>query len=191
MGFEYKLPAGFEESIRLDPENDKRLGYTLWGISAGIAAAVVLLGCAIKNIGLLFDAGGAVMLVLRLILVAALGWLSLAATEYFRCERTAKLTQKPAVVKREKYWLSTETRCWFDLKSYAKLSVLPVFSMCLILVLMMMLLPERFFWQIYVIFTMNLAAAAGDVYVLFAASRQNRPVRIKKEGQTALIATEK
>lgn len=191
MGFEYKLPAGFEESIRLDPENDKRLGYTLWGISAGIAAAVVLLGCAIKDIGLLFDAGGAVMLVLRLILVAVLGWLSLAATEYFRCERTAKLTQKPAVVKREKYWLSTETRCWFDLKSYAKLSVLPVFSMCLILVLMMMLLPERFFWQIYVIFTMNLAAAAGDVYVLFAASRHNRPVRIKKEGQTALIATEK
>lgn len=191
MGFEYKLPAGFEESIRLDPENDKRLGYTLWGISAGIAAAAVLLGCAIKDIGLLFDAGGAVMLVLRLILVAALGWLSLAATEYLRCERTAKLTQKPAVVKREKYWLSTETRCWLDLKSYAKLSVLPVFSMCLILVLMMMLLPERFFWQIYVILTMNLAAAAGDVYVLFAASRQNRPVRIKKEGQTTLIAAEK
>lgn len=191
MGFEYKLPAGFEESVRLDPETDKRLGYTLWGISAGIAAAVVLLGCAIKDIGLLFDAGGAVMLVLRLVLVAVLGWLSLAATEYLRCERTAKLTQKPAAVKREKYWLSTETRCWLDLKSYAKLSVLPVFSMCLILVLMMMLLPERFFWQIYVILTMNLAAAAGDVYVLFAASRQNRPVRIKKEGQTALIATEK
>ena len=55
----------------------------------------------------------------------------------------------------------------------------------------MIILPDKLFWQCYVIFIVSLTGACGDAYVAYRLSKEKPDVRIKNEGYKIFIATEK
>lgn len=191
MTFENKLPEGFERTLVIEPEKDARLRLKLCGAAAVIAVVLVLLGSLVKDIGLLFETAGAVMLALRMVLVTALCVMSLFISEYIKCAVVGSVTGKPARVVRKKYWAYTEFRCWLDKKSFMIISFAPALTICLAMLLLMLVLPGKFFWQCYAIFIVNLTGTAGDGYTALMLARHAGEVRIKTEGLTTYIATEK
>lgn len=191
MTFENKLPEGFERTLTIEPEKDIKLRLKLDGAAAVIALSFVLLGSLVKDIGLLFEAAGGAMLALRVVLVTVLCVLSLYISEYIKCAVVGGVTGKPARVVREKYWAYTEFRCWLDKKSFMTISFAPALAVCLAMLILMLVLPGKFFWQCYAIFIVNLTGTVGDGYTALVLARQAGEVRIKTEGLTTYIATEK
>lgn len=190
MTYENKLPAGFE-SRGIDPDNDKKLRVRLY-VASGAAAVLLLgLGCLLEDISLLFDASGAFALLFRFVIVIALLGATLVGQEYLKCILFGHLTGKPARVVREKLSARIEYKCWLDRKSYVIMSLVPAGAICLVLLIFMLILPDKFFWQCYIIFVVNLVGAAGDAYTAYLLYREKADVRVKNDGYTTLIATEK
>ncbi len=190
MEFENRLPEGYE-TLTVDPDADKKLKIKIYAVSAAAAAVLIALGCLIKNISLLFDAAGALALIMRFILLVLVIAASLVGQEYLKCFILGKLTGKPARVVRDGMSARIEYKCWLDRKSYVIMSLAPAAAVCLVTLLLMLILPDKLFWQCYVVFTITLAGAAGDVYIAYTPFREKHDVRAKNEGYKILIATEK
>ena len=190
MTFENKLPAGYD-TCTVDLDADKKLKIKIYAASGAAAAVLIVLGCLIKDISLLFDAAGAFALIMRFILIVLIIAASLIGQEYLKCLILGRLTSKPARVVRGRLSARIEYKCWLDRKSYAVMSLAPAAAVCLVMLLLMLILPDKLFWQCYVIFTVNLAGAAGDVYIAYRLFREKQDVRVKNEGYNILIATEK
>ena len=84
-----------------------------------------------------------------------------------------------------------EYKCWLDKRSYLIMSLAPAAAVCLVLLILMIILPDKLFWQCYVIFIVSLTGACGDAYVAYRLSKEKPDVRIKNEGYKISIATEK
>lgn len=190
MTYENKLPNGFEtEAVDLD--SDKKLRIRLYAATGAIAAVLIVLGCLIKNISLLFDASGFFALLGRFVLIILIIAACLAGQEYLRCFIIGRLTGKPARVVRDRMSACIEYKCWLDKRSYIIMSLAPALAVCLLTIVFMLILPDKLFWQCYVIFTVNLAGATGDAYIAYRLFKEKRDVRVKNEGYKMLIATEK
>ena len=190
MTYENKLPSGFETDT-VDLDSDKKLGIKLCAVTGIAAAVLIVLGCLIKNISLLFDASGFFALLGRFILIMLIIAACLIGQEYLRCFVLGELTSKPARVVRGRMSARIEYKCWLDKRSYIIMSLAPAAAECLLMIILMLVLPAKLFWQCYVIFVVILAGAAGDVYIADRLLREKREVRIKNEGYKILIATEK
>ncbi len=190
MTYENKLPAGFETE-NVDFDSDKRLRTELYAAAGIAAAAIIALGCLIKNISLLFDASGFFALLGRFILIMLAIAVLLAGQEYLKCFVLGMVTSKPARVVRDRMSARIEYRCWLDKRGYIIMSLAPAAAECLLMIVLMLVLPDKLFWQCYVVFAVILAGAAGDVYIAYRLLREKRDVRVKNEGYKILIATEK
>lgn len=71
------------------------------------------------------------------------------------------------------------------------ISFAPPLAVCLAMLILMLVLPGKFFWQCCAIFIVNLTGTVGDGYTALVLARQAGEVRIKTEGLTTYIATEK
>ncbi len=190
MTYENKLPSGFKtETVDLD--NDKKLRIKLYAATLLAAAVIIALGCLIKNISLLFDAPGFFALLGRFILIMLIIAVGLVGQEYLKCFVLGKLTSKPARVMRGRMSARIEYKCWLDKKSYIIMSLAPAAAECLLMIIFMLILPDKLFWQCYVVFTIVFAGAAGDAYIAYRLLREKRDVRVKNEEYKILIATEK
>ena len=121
-------------------------------------------------------------------LIIAVG---LVGQEYLKCFVLGKLTSKPARVMRGRMSARIEYKCWLDKKSYIIMSLAPAAAECLLMIIFMLILPDKLFWQCYVVFTVFFAGAAGDAYIAYRLLREKRDVRVKNEEYKILIATEK
>ncbi len=190
MKFENKLPSGYTtETIDLD--GDKKLAVRLYAAAAAIAVVLTVVCCLLKDISLLFDASGAFALLGRFILVMLITAVCLVGQEYLKCIIIGKLTVKPARVVRGRMSAYIEYKCWLDKRSYLIMSLAPAAAVCLVLLILMIILPDKLFWQCYVIFIVSLTGACGDAYVAYRLSKEKPDVRIKNEGYKISIATEK
>lgn len=190
MEFENKLPKGYETRT-VDLNADKKLKVRIYAAAAAAAVLLTVLGCLIKSVSLLFDAAGALALIMRFILLVLVIAASLVGQEYLKCFILGRLTGKPARVVRGGMSAWIEYKCWLDRKSYVIMSLAPAAAVCLVTLLLMLMLPDKLFWQCYVIFTITLAGAAGDAYIAYTLFGEKGEVRVKNEGYNILIATEK
>lgn len=190
MKFENKLPSGYTtETIDLD--GDRKLRVRIYAAAGAAALVLTVLCCFIKDISLLFDASGFFALLGRFILVLLIIAASLVGQEYLKCVIIGRLTDKPARVVRDKMSAYIEYKCWLDKRSYLIMSLAPAAAVCLIALILMLVLPDKLFWQCYAVFIVNLAGACGDAYIAYRLFAQKRDVRVKNEGYKILIATEK
>lgn len=178
MKFENKLPSGYTtETIDLD--GDKKLAVRLYAAAAAIAVVLTVVCCLLKDISLLFDASGAFALLGRFILVMLITAVCLVGQEYLKCIIIGKLTVKPARVVRGRMSAYIEYKCWLDKRSYLIMSLAPAAAVCLVLLILMIILPDKLFWQCYVIFIVSLTGACGDAYVAYRLSKEKRMCALK------------
>lgn len=178
MKFENKLPSGYTtETIDLD--GDKKLAVRLYAAAAAIAVVLTVVCCLLKDISLLFDASGVFALLGRFILVMLITAVCLVGQEYLKCIIIGKLTGKPARVVRGRMSAYIEYKCWLDKRSYLIMSLAPAAAVCLVLLILMIILPDKLFWQCYVIFIVSLTGACGDAYVRTGLAKKSRMCALK------------
>lgn len=190
MTFENKLPSGYTTGT-IDLDGDKKLSLRLYAEAAAVAVALTVVCCLIKDISLLFDASGVFALLGRFVLIMLITAFCLVGQEHLKCIIIGKLTGKPARVVRGRMSACIEYKCWLDKRSYLIMSLAPAAAVCLVLLILMIALPDKLFWQCYVIFIVSLTGACGDAYVAYRLCKEKSDVRIKNEGYKILIATEK
>ena len=190
MKFENKLPSGYTtETIDLD--GDRKLRMRLYAAAAALAVVPTVLLSLFKSISLLFDASGFFALLGRFILVMLIIAACLVGQEYLKCVIIGRLTDKPARVVRDKLSAYIEYKCWLDKRSYIIMSLAPALAVCAVALILMLVLPDKLFWQCYAVLIVNLTGACGDAYIAYRLYREKRDVRVKNEGYKILIATEK
>lgn len=190
MTFENKLPSGYTTGT-IDLDGDKKLSLRLYAAAAAVAVVLTVVCCFLKDISLLFDASGVFALLGRFVLIMLITAACLVGQEHLKCIIIGKLTGKPARVLRGRMSAYIEYKCWLDKRSYLIMSLAPAAAVCLVLLILMIALPDKLFWQCYVIFIVSLTGACGDAYVAYRLCKEKSDVRIKNEGYKILIATEK
>lgn len=175
-----------EKVIRsIDLKEDRKLGLRLLALSMLAAAVLVLIGCSFENIGFLFGNGGFGGLFARLAVIVGGSILCLALNEILRRMLIKKL--KGGTDRTEKKSLLAPAGK-MSLKNYAVISFVPVLALAVVLTVLMLALPHRLLWSVYIIQALNLSGAVGDIYVLLLAKKEKgKFVEEKSIGSYAII----
>ena len=145
-------------------DGDKKLSLRLYAAAAAVAVALTVVCCLLKDISLLFDASGVFALLGRFILIMLITAVCLVGQEYLKCIIIGKLTGKPARVVRGRMSAYIEYKCWLDKRSYLIMSLAPAAAVCLVLLILMIILPDKLFWQCYVIGCAHKKRGIQDTY---------------------------
>ena len=181
MSAKKRKPEGFKNKKTIDLKADKKLWLSINGAALAAAAALVLLGCLYEPVTRFFDAAGAWRLLLRFALLLVGMGVYFYLNEYIRRYMIEKLTGKAALVVREKPCVFTAPARCLTVKEYLKISFAPVLALGALLLLLMLILPAKLFWQVYIIQIINLAGAAGDVYTAYMLLKMKKDVQIEDD----------
>ena len=181
MSAKKSKPEGFKNKETIDLRADKKLWLGINGAALAAAMVLVLLGCLYEPVTRFFDAAGAWRLLLRFVLLLVGMGVYFFLNEYIRRFMIEKLTGKAAQVVREKPCVFTAPTRSLTVKEYLKVSFVPVLALGALLLLLMLVLPEKLFWQVYIIQIINLVGAAGDVYIAYKLLRMKKDVRIEDD----------
>ena len=181
MSAKKRKPEGFKNKKTIDLKADKKLWLSINGAALAAAAALVLLGCLYEPVTRFFDAAGAWRLLLRFALLLVGMGVYFYLNEYIRRFMIEKVTGKAALVVREKPCVFTAPARCLTVKEYLKISFAPVLALGALLLLLMLILPAKLFWQVYIIQIINLAGAAGDVYTAYMLLKMKKDVQIEDD----------
>ena len=181
MSAKKRKPEGFKNKKTIDLKADKKLWLSINGAALAAAAALVLLGCLYEPVTRFFDAAGAWRLLLRFVLLLVGMGVYFFLNEYIRRFMIEKVTGKAALVVREKPCVFTAPARCLTVKEYLKISFAPVLALGALLLLLMLILPAKLFWQVYIIQIINLAGAAGDVYTAYMLLKMKKDVQIEDD----------
>ena len=181
MSAKKSKPEGFKNKETIDLRADKKLWLGINGAALAAAMVLVLLGCLYEPVTRFFDAAGGWMLLLRFVLLLVGMGVYFYMNEYIRRFMIEKLTGKAAQVVREKPCVFTAPTRSLTVKEYLKVSFVPVLALGALLLLLMLVLPEKLFWQVYIIQIINLAGAAGEVYIAYKLLKMKKDARIEDD----------
>ena len=92
-----------------------------------------------------------------------------------------KVAGKVAQAVRKKPCVFTAPARCLTVKEYLKVSFAPVLVPGALLLLLTLILPAKFFWQVYIIQIINLAGAAGEVYIAYKLIKMKKDARIEDD----------
>ncbi len=187
MSAKKNRPEGCQNKEIIDLKNDKKLRMYICGAAVAAAVVLTLLGCLYEPVSRLYDTAGIWHFLLRFVLLLA----SMAAYyylyEYVRGLAIEKITGKKAIVLREKPFVYTSASRSLNPEEYLKISFAPVVLLGAALLLLMLILPAKLFWSVYIIQIINLAGSAGDVYVAYKLIKMKKDVRIDDDARTVAV----
>lgn len=171
----------------IDPKSDKKLWLRLNGAALAVAVVLVLLGCLYAPVTLVYNTAGIGMLLLRLLLLLIFTAAYFFAYEYIRAFAIEKISGQKALRISDKPLVFTVPNRSLTFGEYLKISFAPVLLLGALLLILMFVLPQRFFWQVYIIQMINLSGAVGDVYIAYKLYKTKEDVRIEYDGTGVII----
>lgn len=177
-----QLPKTLETERVIDPVSDKKLKQYLYLATLVLAAALVLIGCLLVPISKLYDVGGVGQFVLRTVLIVVAAVLYYCIHELVHSRVCEKLTGRKSKITLEKYWLSSKSESIFTLKGYLIYSFAPVVVIGMVLLILNIVLPSKFFWQVYIIQIINIAGAAGEFYTAYRLLKEKKELAVRDDG---------
>lgn len=187
MSGQVAKPKGFNDKETIDLKADKKLWLRVNGAALAAAAVLVLLGCLYEPVTRFFSAAGAWRMLLRFILMLIGMGVYFFLNEYIRRFMIEKITGKKVLTVREKPCVFTIPARCLTVKEYLKVSFAPAAALGALLLLLTLILPEKMFWQVYIIQVINLAGAAGDIYIAYKILKTKKEVRIEENGIAIII----
>lgn len=71
---------------------------------------------------------------------------------------------------------------WFDRKSHILTALAPLIAWGVILQILIAVLPDRWFWPLWIVQVSNLSGSAGDIYCAWALTRMDGELLIQDTG---------
>ncbi len=162
------LPLGYEKILDIDLQRNKKM---MLGVNIGaIAVSVIMVAAALPFVPItsLFDMSGG-------LLVYALRFLALLAgmvAYIILHELVHGILMKHFGGVKPHYGFTlmyayAGSSAYFNKKSYIIIGLAPVVIWGIVLGVLCAVVPEGWFWVVYLIQIMNLSGAAGDAYVTY------------------------
>ncbi len=176
-------PDVFKTEHVIDPEGDKKLRLYLSLGAVGLAAVLAAIGCIFVPITQLYDVGGVGRFILRAVLIVVM-----AAAYYFVHELAhsvvlKRLTGDTTRIVFEKYHARCVSDTAFTLKGYLIYCFAPVVIIGVVLLILNIVLPDKFFWQVYIIQIINIAGAAGEFYATYRLIKEKKELAVLDDGE--------
>ena len=177
------LPEGYKEVLSVNLQKDKKLALIV-----NLIGLVVMLAMGVPMhfyipISTLFDFSqglGAycarfVVMIISLVLYLVLH------------ELVHGITMKTCGTKKVKYGFTgmyafTGSDDYYDKKSYIIIALAPVVVWGIVLAIINCLVPENWFWVVYLIQISNISGAAGDIYVTAKFSKLPNDILVRDSG---------
>lgn len=167
----------------IDPEEDKKLRLYLSLGAVGLAAVLVGIGCIFVPIAKLYDVGGVGSFVLRAALIIVMTAVYYCVHELMHACVLKRLTGDTAKIVLEKHHVRCVSDTVFTLKGYIIYCFAPVVIIGTVLLILNIVLPERFFWQVYIIQIINIAGAAGEFYAAYRLIKERKELAVLDDGE--------
>ena len=167
----------------IDPEGDKKLRLYLSLGAVGLAAVLVGIGCIFVPITKLYDVGGVGRFILRAVLIVFMAVAYYCVHELVHSYVLKRLTGITAKIVFEKYHARCVNDAVFTLKGYLIYCFAPVVIIGVVLLILNIVLPDRFFWQVYIIQIINIAGAAGEFYAAYRLIKERKELAVLDDGE--------
>lgn len=177
-------PKEYKNEKAIDLGSERMLKVCIYAAAIAAAALLASIGNLHVPITVFFDVDGALWLLLRFVIVFACIALYYLLHELIHSYISKKLSGTKTEIVREKVYAYSVSNSYFSLKAYLIYSFAPIAIIGVILLLLTLILPDKLFWQVYIIQIINLAGAAGDVYAAFKLLREKQDIVIKDNGKT-------
>ena len=167
----------------IDPEGDKKLRLYLSLGAVGLAAVLVGIGCIFVPITKLYDVGGVGRFILRAVLIIVMAAAYYCVHELVHSYVLKRLTGITAKIVFEKYHARCVNDAVFTLKGYLIYCFAPVVIIGVLLLVLNIVLPDKFFWQVYIIQIINIAGAAGELYAAYRLIKEKKELAVLDDGE--------
>jgi len=178
------LPENYKEILSVDLEKDKKL---LWGVN--IAALVICVAMIlpvtlfIVPIWTMIDTGQGI----GSMLIKFAATMGLLVIYIILHELVHGIAMKICGTKKVRYgfkglYAFAGSDDYYDKKSYIFIALAPVVLWGVVLAVVNVLVPEDWFWIIYIVQMQNISGAVGDYYVSLKFSRLPKDILIKDYG---------
>lgn len=167
----------------IDPEGDKKLRLYLSLGAVGLAAVLVGIGCIFVPIAKLYDVGGVGRFILRAVLIVFMAVAYYCVHELVHSYVLKRLTGITAKIVFEKYHAHCVSDTVFTLKGYLIYCFAPVVIIGVVLLILNIVLPDKFFWQVYIIQIINIAGAAGEFYAAYRLIKEKKELAVLDDGE--------
>lgn len=167
----------------IDPEGDKKLRLYLSLGAVGLAAVLVGIGCIFVPIAKLYDVGGVGRFILRAVLIIVMAAAYYCVHELVHSYVLKRLTGITAKIVFEKYHARCVNDAVFTLKGYLIYCFAPVVIIGVVLLILNIVLSDKFFWQVYIIQIINIAGAAGELYAAYMLIKEKKELAVLDDGE--------
>lgn len=167
----------------IDPEGDKKLRLYLSLGAVGLAAVLVGIGCIFVPIAKLYDVGGVGRFILRAVLIIVMAAAYYCVHELVHSYVLKRLTGITAKIVFEKFHARCVSDTVFTLKGYLIYCFAPVVIIGVVLLILNIVLPDKFFWQVYIIQIINIAGAAGEFYAAYRLIKERKELAVLDDGE--------
>lgn len=176
-------PEVFMTRHVIDPEEDKKLRLYLSLGAVGLAAVLVGIGCIFVPITKLYDVGGVGRFILRAALIIVMAAAYYCVHELVHSLVLKRMTGGGAKIVFEKYHARCVSDVVFTLKGYLIYCFAPIIIIGVVLLILNLALPDKFFWQVYIIQIINIAGAAGEFYAAYRLIKEKKELAVLDDGE--------
>lgn len=177
------LPDNYREILSIDLKKNKKLSFLVNFLAIVIAVIMIIPAHFKVPIGVLFDMEqgmGRYALRFGVLLVSAVAYIILH-------EIVHGIAMKICGTEKVKYGFTgvyafAGSEDYYDKKSYIFIALAPVVLWGIVLAVLNAVVPDEWFWVVYIIQVTNISGAAGDFYVTARFSSLPSDILVKDYG---------
>ena len=186
------LPENYEQIYTIDLQKDKKKALLINALSLLITAVLIIPVAFIKPFDALYDMSrgqDAYFLRFAVMLVACIVYLVLH-------ELVHGIAMKLCGTKKVRYgatglYAYAGSDDYYGKKAYVFIALAPVVLWGIVLAVVCCLVPDEWFWVVYLVQITNLSGAAGDLFVTVRFSRMPSDILVRDYGVSMCVYAKK
>ena len=184
------LPEGYSEEFGIDLQKNKKLMLLVNGIAIAIMIPMAFLGALAVPFASFFDSDEIWYMPLLKTSVLMLGYIAYIVLH----ELVHGIFMKHFSGVKPKYGFTlmyayAGSEAYFNKKSYIIIALAPVVIWGAVLGVLCAVLPQSWFWVVYLIQIGNISGAAGDFYVTFKFLKLPKDILVNDTGVAMTVYT--
>ncbi len=186
------LSEQYQQYLIVDLQKDKKLALWVNGLAVFIGIAMAVPMHFVFPINTLFDISQGFSNYLFRFVVILVGMIAYMMLH----EAVHGIAMKLCGTKKVKYGFTglyafAGSDDCYGKKAYIFIALAPVVLWGIVLLLLNVLVPNSWFWVIYVIQIANISGAAGDIYVTVRFSKLPKDILVKDSGTSMIVYAKK
>lgn len=182
------LPPGYTEIFQIDLQRNKKMAIRVNTLALLIAFGMAFCAAVLVPISTLFDFSQGITVYLikwGVLLVAIILYIILHELVHGICMKYFSGTRVHYGFTGLYAYAASEA--FFYKKPYILIALAPIVVWGMVLVIINCVVPQSWFWVIYLVQICNISGAAGDLYVICKLSRMPSDVLVQDKGVSMIV----